>query len=180
VALTSAGRCAFSFLLPSPFLPSSPLSSPHSDSASSPSTLHSVFPPHLPHTRIASCVADETLLSGLKGDPQESSLWLVSVGPSLPSFVRNTIAWLLETVAGDKSMARLLRASRGKSVTELQAWQHQRCVLSFRICSPLPFPVLTPASLGWQRRLCSRGSQGGEPVFFSAPAFFSSFRRGPY
>ncbi|GAA6027578.1 hypothetical protein JCM8097_007932 [Rhodosporidiobolus ruineniae] len=69
-----------------------------------------------------------TLLSGLLGDPQESSLWLVTVGPRLPAFVRSTLAWVLDAVVGDEKMARLLRASRGKSVTELQEWQHKRDV----------------------------------------------------
>ncbi|GAA5970793.1 hypothetical protein JCM11641_004457 [Rhodosporidiobolus odoratus] len=68
----------------------------------------------------------ETLLSGLQGDPQESSLWLVTFGPRLPSFLRNAIAWIVESVLGDDKLARLLRVSRGKSVTELQEWQHKR------------------------------------------------------
>ncbi|GAA5885605.1 hypothetical protein JCM6882_007491 [Rhodosporidiobolus microsporus] len=69
-----------------------------------------------------------TLLSGLQGDPQESSLWLVTLGSRLPSLVRNTLAWLMENVVGDKILARLFRASRGKSVSELQEWQHRRDV----------------------------------------------------
>ncbi|BGP15819.1 hypothetical protein JCM10213_005697 [Rhodosporidiobolus nylandii] len=68
----------------------------------------------------------ETLLSGLLGDPQESSLWLVTVGPRLPSLLRRTIAWVAENVIGDEKLARLLRVSCGKSVTDLQEWQHKR------------------------------------------------------
>ncbi|GAA6007776.1 hypothetical protein JCM10207_004870 [Rhodosporidiobolus poonsookiae] len=67
-----------------------------------------------------------TLLAGLQGDPQESSLWLVTLGSRIPSPVRYALAWLIENVAGDEKLARLLRASRGKSVSELQEWQYKR------------------------------------------------------
>ncbi|GAA5825521.1 hypothetical protein JCM11251_000271 [Rhodosporidiobolus azoricus] len=67
-----------------------------------------------------------TLLSGLRGDPQESSLWLVTFGSRLPSLVRSSLAWVIENVVGDRILAKLFRASRGKSVSELQEWQHRR------------------------------------------------------
>ncbi|BGP47804.1 hypothetical protein JCM10450v2_003669 [Rhodotorula kratochvilovae] len=70
--------------------------------------------------------SDETLLSHLLGDPRESSLFLATVGPRLPAFVRSTLAWLLESVLGDAKFARLMHASRGRSVREMQEWQHRR------------------------------------------------------
>ncbi|GJN89051.1 hypothetical protein Rhopal_002025-T1 [Rhodotorula paludigena] len=68
----------------------------------------------------------ETLLSFLQGDPQESSLFLVTLGPKLPAFVRAAAAWLLDNVVGDAQFARLLRASKAKSVIEMQEWQHRK------------------------------------------------------
>ncbi|GAA5903732.1 hypothetical protein JCM8208_006561 [Rhodotorula glutinis] len=68
----------------------------------------------------------EMLLSHLQGDPQESSLWLATVGPSLPWFVRSALAWLVDNVVGDIQFGRLLRASKGRSVKEMQEWQHKR------------------------------------------------------
>ncbi|GAA5848469.1 hypothetical protein JCM9279_006575 [Rhodotorula babjevae] len=68
----------------------------------------------------------ETLLSHLQGDPQESSLFLATIGPKLPSFVRTALAWLVDYVVGDVQFGRLLRASKGRSVKEMQEWQHRR------------------------------------------------------
>ena len=110
VALTSAGRCASSLSL-SLSLPPCPLPSLAFSLTLTPSR------------------ADETLLSHLQGDPQESSLWLATVGPKLPSFVRSALAWLVDNVVGDVQFGRLLRASKGRSVKEMQEWQHRRCVV---------------------------------------------------
>ncbi|GAA6053096.1 hypothetical protein JCM3770_000382 [Rhodotorula araucariae] len=68
----------------------------------------------------------ETLLSHLLEDPREPSLFLVTIGPRLPAIVRATLAWLLESVVGDAKFARLIRASQGRSVREMQEWQHRR------------------------------------------------------
>lgn len=81
-------------------------------------------------TDLLNLLADETLLSFLQGDPQESSLFLVTLGPKLPAFVRAAAAWLLDNVVGDVQFARLLRASKAKSVVEMQEWQHRKCVAS--------------------------------------------------
>lgn len=72
---------------------------------------------------------DQTLLAGLKGDPQESSIWLTTTGPKLPWFVRDFLTAIIQHVLGDAIFVRVLRSSRMKSVTETQAWAHERCVL---------------------------------------------------
>ncbi|GAA5904507.1 uncharacterized protein JCM6883_006515 [Sporobolomyces salmoneus] len=68
----------------------------------------------------------EPLLANLMGDPQESSLFLVTIGPKLPWFLRSLLGYIAENWLGDDKMARLLRASRRKSALEMQAWQHKR------------------------------------------------------
>ncbi|KPV75250.1 uncharacterized protein RHOBADRAFT_26559 [Rhodotorula graminis WP1] len=68
----------------------------------------------------------ETLLSHLEGDPLESSLFLATIGPKLPWFVRSALAWLVDNVVGDIQFGRLLRASKGRSVKEMQEWQYRR------------------------------------------------------
>lgn len=60
------------------------------------------------------------------GDPQEKSLFLVTLGPKLPWFLRSFLAYVMEAWLGDDQMARLLRVSRRKSATEMQAWQWKR------------------------------------------------------
>ncbi|KAF8733457.1 hypothetical protein AX14_003820 [Amanita brunnescens Koide BX004] len=51
----------------------------------------------------------KTMLSHLGPDPKEKALFLVSLGPNLPSFLRSFMAWLLEKFAGDKIFAEVLR-----------------------------------------------------------------------
>ncbi|GAA5870709.1 hypothetical protein JCM1840_006781 [Sporobolomyces johnsonii] len=131
----------------------------------------------------------ETLLAGLRGDPQEASLWLVTLGPSLPSFVRASLAWVVENVVGDPVLARLFRASRRKSVTELQAWQDKRwrfsapsCVfenlgLDAILCAPQATPALkhgqtwdlSPAAIGTILYNVVDSSVGLVPVSFVSP-----------
>ncbi|GAA5925240.1 hypothetical protein JCM1841_004693 [Sporobolomyces salmonicolor] len=130
----------------------------------------------------------ETLLAGLRGDPQEASLWLVTLGPSLPSFVRTSLAWVVEHVVGDPVLARLFRASRRKSVTEMQAWQEKRwrprsfvCACVFEIleldailCAPQATPALkhgqtwdlSPAAIGTILYNVVDSSVGLVPVSF--------------
>ncbi len=69
---------------------------------------------------------DQTLLAGLEGDPQEPALFLTTLGPKLPWFVREGIALVLKHVVGDALVARLQSVSSYKTVTELQAWQDRR------------------------------------------------------
>ncbi|GAA6062135.1 hypothetical protein JCM10212_003170 [Sporobolomyces blumeae] len=96
------------------------------------------------------------LLSGLSGDPQESSLFLVTLGPSLPSFIRSTIAWILGSWIGDEKLARVFRVARAKTVIEMQEWQDKRDAhnlkfrkemfqdhgLDFLLCAPQATPAL--------------------------------------
>lgn len=70
--------------------------------------------------------ADEALLSNLKGDPQESSLWLVTLGVKLPWPVRSLATTLLAQLVGDEKMAAMVSASHVKSVTLTQEWSHRR------------------------------------------------------
>jgi hypothetical protein len=70
--------------------------------------------------------ADETLLSGLEGDPQEPALFLTTLGPKLPWFMREGIALALKYVMGDPLVSRLQSVSATKTVTQLQAWQDKR------------------------------------------------------
>ncbi|TDL24037.1 amidase signature enzyme [Rickenella mellea] len=58
------------------------------------------------------------LLSHLGPDPRESSLFLVTLGPRLPSFIRNFAAWAASTIIGDKIFGNLMRQSRTKSTFE--------------------------------------------------------------
>ncbi|KAJ2923905.1 hypothetical protein H1R20_g13191, partial [Candolleomyces eurysporus] len=68
----------------------------------------------------------KTLLSHLGPDKKEGALFLVTLGPRLPWFVRSIAGWVLESIVGDKIFASALRASRAKSVTEYWALASQR------------------------------------------------------
>ncbi|KAG6854260.1 hypothetical protein C0991_008953 [Blastosporella zonata] len=52
------------------------------------------------------------LISHLGPDPKETSLWLATSGPKLPSFLRTLAAWGVETFLGDKIFANIIRAAR--------------------------------------------------------------------
>ncbi|KAJ8294955.1 Fatty acid amide hydrolase 1 [Rhodotorula toruloides] len=107
-------------------------------------------------TALTSADRYETLLSFLRGDPAESALWLVTIGPKLPAPIRWFLNWVFESVMGDPKMARLMRASKGKSVVEVQQWQHKRDVFVDRarkqlweehgfdavLCAPQATPAL--------------------------------------
>jgi amidase len=67
-----------------------------------------------------------TLLSGLKGDPREDSLFLVTLGPRLPWPVRSLACFLLKHLLEDEVMATVIHASRKKTVQELMTWQAKR------------------------------------------------------
>ncbi|CEQ40238.1 SPOSA6832_01851, partial [Sporobolomyces salmonicolor] len=146
VALTSAGGCSCLSHPPSPVFRRLP--PPLTDSS------HPV-------------AADETLLAGLRGDPQEASLWLVTLGPSLPSFVRTSLAWVVEHVVGDPVLARLFRASRRKSVFEILE-------LDAILCAPQATPALkhgqtwdlSPAAIGTILYNVVDSSVGLVPVSF--------------
>ncbi|KAG5647829.1 hypothetical protein DXG03_007753 [Asterophora parasitica] len=66
------------------------------------------------------------MLSHLGPDPIENSLWLVTSGPSLPAFIRNFAAWVLETVLGDSIFATSVRAAKVSTVREYTELVAQR------------------------------------------------------
>ncbi|KAM0752009.1 amidase signature enzyme [Meredithblackwellia eburnea MCA 4105] len=68
----------------------------------------------------------QTLLSGLKGDPMEPSLFLSTMGPRLNWFLRKVVYVLYKYVLRDNKLVEFFNASRTKTVTEMQAWQKQR------------------------------------------------------
>ncbi|KAG8996647.1 hypothetical protein FRB94_008144 [Tulasnella sp. JGI-2019a] len=63
----------------------------------------------------------ETLLSHLGSDDRDSSLFLLTLGPRLPGFVRNFVAFGARLVLGDPIFEKLFTNSRSRSVTEYWA-----------------------------------------------------------
>ncbi|KAG6821457.1 hypothetical protein H0H93_010181 [Arthromyces matolae] len=68
----------------------------------------------------------KTMLSHLGPDPKDSSLFLVAIGPKLPSFFRSLAAWAIEATLGDKIFADVLRAARVRSTEEFYALVAER------------------------------------------------------
>lgn len=91
---------------------------------------------HICGRRLTFSRTDEPLLSNLVGDPQESSLFLVTLGPKLPWLLRTLLGYVAESWIGDDKMARLLRASKVKSATEMQSWQWKKFVPSLSFFQP--------------------------------------------
>ncbi|EGO24971.1 hypothetical protein SERLADRAFT_370184 [Serpula lacrymans var. lacrymans S7.9] len=60
----------------------------------------------------------ERILSHLGPDPKESSMFLSTIGPKLPGFVRNFVSWAAETFLNDSMFASVLRLARKKTVGE--------------------------------------------------------------
>ncbi|KAF8817567.1 amidase [Phlegmacium glaucopus] len=58
----------------------------------------------------------KTMLSHLGPDPKEDALFLVTLGPAVPSIVRTFAAWILETFWHDKLFADTVRIAKSKSV----------------------------------------------------------------
>ncbi|KAG8959732.1 hypothetical protein FRC03_007549 [Tulasnella sp. 419] len=88
------------------------------------------FPDILECTRlfVALTSADgySTLLSHKGPDPKDSSLFLVTLGPSLPGWLRRLAATLVELAKDDKIFATLMRNSRVRSVREKMVEAHKR------------------------------------------------------
>lgn len=77
----------------------------------------------------ALCSSDgySTLTSHLlPEEPREPALFLVTLGPRVPAFVRSAASWLLRTLAGEHIMSRLVSVSREKRTSEVWHWQHRR------------------------------------------------------
>jgi amidase len=68
----------------------------------------------------------KTLRSHLGPDPQESSLFLVTLGPTLPGFLRRFVAWIAESFLSDKLFATTMRMSRVKPFREVMELAEQR------------------------------------------------------
>jgi len=66
------------------------------------------------------------LTSHLGPDAQEKSLFLVTLGPRLPGFVRSIASWIIEKAMGDSMFATLMRASKYSSVREFNEYAHQK------------------------------------------------------
>ncbi|PFH48628.1 hypothetical protein AMATHDRAFT_64920 [Amanita thiersii Skay4041] len=68
----------------------------------------------------------ETMLSHLGPDPKEKALFLVSLGPSLPSFVRSFASWILSTVFGDPIFAGAAKQAYKKPMKEYMKFVEAR------------------------------------------------------
>ncbi|SCV68322.1 BQ2448_443 [Microbotryum intermedium] len=75
----------------------------------------------------------ETLLGSLRGDPTEGFMWLFDVPLRFPRWFRNLAADSIERFTGDKVFPRVLRALGRRSVTETQAWAHERQGYAFAV-----------------------------------------------
>jgi hypothetical protein len=67
------------------------------------------------------------LLSGLGSDPHEASIYLTTLGPRLPWFVRAISGALLSRI--DPKASSVVVESRTKSVSEYHKWCYRRYVL---------------------------------------------------
>lgn len=75
---------------------------------------------------LASSDGYKKMLSHLDSDPMEDSLFLVTLGPRLPSFVRKLACWIAKTFLGDSLFSQLFSLAREKSVTEFTDLTDQR------------------------------------------------------
>lgn len=82
---------------------------------------------------LASADGFKTLTSHiLTKEPKEAALFLVTLGPALPGWLRSFLAFLLDRI-GENVMAKLVRVSRRKDVAEIYTWQHKRNVYTERL-----------------------------------------------
>ncbi|KDQ18907.1 hypothetical protein BOTBODRAFT_28382 [Botryobasidium botryosum FD-172 SS1] len=70
-------------------------------------------------SEISSAEGYKTMMSHLKHDPLEPSLFLLRYSPMLPAFIRRFASWVVEKLTGDKIYPRLIRAARVKPIGEL-------------------------------------------------------------
>ncbi|KAJ3757694.1 amidase signature domain-containing protein [Lentinula raphanica] len=66
------------------------------------------------------------MTSPLGPDPMEPSLFLPVYGTRVPSFLRKFGAWVSESMLGDPLFAKFIRASRVKTVYEMNGWAERR------------------------------------------------------
>lgn len=78
-------------------------------------------------TALGSADGYKTLVSHLlPGEPRDPALFLTTLGPRLPGFVRKAGGWFAGSVMGDTSMGRLIKVSSIKSSREVFQWQDKR------------------------------------------------------
>ncbi|KZT27863.1 amidase signature enzyme [Neolentinus lepideus HHB14362 ss-1] len=68
----------------------------------------------------------KTLEAHTGPDPKESNLFLATLGPKLPAFVRSIGLWLLKYVIADPVSIPVVAASRAKTVKEYWEWTAKR------------------------------------------------------
>lgn len=76
---------------------------------------------HIPFNLFAAITSSDgykTMLSHLGPDKKENALFLVTLGPKLPSVVRIFATWILETFLNDKMFADTIRATKSKNVSD--------------------------------------------------------------
>ncbi|SCV73645.1 BQ2448_6075 [Microbotryum intermedium] len=75
----------------------------------------------------------ETLLGSVRDDPKEGFLFLLDAPLKFPRWFRNVAAGGIERFTGDQVFPRVLRALGRRTVTETQAWVHERQVYAYEI-----------------------------------------------
>ncbi|KAG9316056.1 amidase signature domain-containing protein [Chiua virens] len=68
----------------------------------------------------------QRMLSTVESDPKEDSLFISTLGPKLPGFVRSLIAWAAKTFYGDQAFHDLFLLARSKSVAEFVEFADRR------------------------------------------------------
>ncbi|KAI5121616.1 hypothetical protein M0805_001147 [Coniferiporia weirii] len=68
----------------------------------------------------------KTLLSHLGPDPKERSLFLMTIGPRLPGFLRTIASWVARAFFGDEIFASCIGVSRPKSTQEFYRFVAKR------------------------------------------------------
>ncbi|CAE6484084.1 unnamed protein product [Rhizoctonia solani] len=89
-------------------------------------TIEEINPPDMAEllklfVEISAADGYKTMLSHLESDKQEPALFLVTLGPRLPAFVRALSGLLVRLFVNDATFTRVFGASRPRSVTELWA-----------------------------------------------------------
>ncbi|KAI0731179.1 amidase signature domain-containing protein [Earliella scabrosa] len=68
----------------------------------------------------------KTLTRDLGADPVEPGISAILLGPSLPDWLRNVLAWAARRLFGDDTLARVMLASRPCSMPEFTQWVRRR------------------------------------------------------
>ncbi|CAE6451957.1 unnamed protein product [Rhizoctonia solani] len=87
-------------------------------------TVEEITPPDMAEllklfVELSSADGYKTMLSHLQSDKQEPAIFLVTLGPRLPAFVRALSGLLVRLFVSDTTFARLFGASRPRTVSEL-------------------------------------------------------------